>query len=452
MGRYSAVTLYKIRTMRSLYKFLSIIAVFLCTIIIKAQEIRKITVQEVMTSVLQHNSQLSISEKKIEIAKQNIEVAKLQKLPTITASMSQFYLGNSYIIQKDFSDVMTVKLPHYGSSYGVQASQLIYKGGLINKSIEVAGLQEQITEFDYLKDQQDVKLNAINYLLEINKINNQEKVYINNKKLATERLNNIKKFYQQGMITRNEVISGELAIINIDQGLVVLKNNKKIINYNLNILMGTDPATELSPVQIFDLDTPSALKDQPYYLQLAQENNPLSKSYRTNIDIAQKNIEIINTDKYPSIAGFSSTNLNKPLSSGNPIMDAYSGGFQIGVSISYDIDNLFKTKKKLQVGILQKEQAEAGLKLVDENIAMDVNAAYTRRQNAIENLKILENAKVLAAENYKITEAKYLNQFAVQSEMTDAQNQKIQTELDFVNAEIDVLYQHYTLLKSTGTL
>lgn len=71
------------------------IAIFLCTIIIKAQEIRNITVQEVMTSVLQHHSQLSISEKKIEIAKQNIEVAKLQKLPTITASTSQFYLGNS---------------------------------------------------------------------------------------------------------------------------------------------------------------------------------------------------------------------------------------------------------------------------------------------------------------------------------------------------------------------
>lgn len=438
--------------MKSLYKFLIIISVFLCVIVMQAQEVRNITVDEVMTSVLKHNAQLSVSEKKIEIAKQNIEVAKLQKLPTITASTSQFYLGNSYIIQKDFSDVMTVKLPHYGSSYGVQASQLIYKGGLINKSIEVAGLQEQITEFDYLKDQQDVKLTAINNLLEIYKINNQERVYENNKKLASERLDNIKKFYQQGMITRNEVISGELAIINIEQGLVVLKNNKKIINYNLNILMGTDPETQLLPVLFFDAEVPSTLKDQQYYLQLAQENNPLSKSYKTNIDIAQKNIEIINTDKYPSIAGFSSNSVNKPLSSGNPVLDAYSGGFQVGVSVSYDIDNLFKTKKRLQVGVLQKEQAEAGSKLIDENIAMDVNAAYTRRQNAIENLKILEKAKVLAAENYKITEAKYLNQLAVQAEMTDAQNQKIQTELDFVNAETDVLYQHYTLLKSTGTL
>lgn len=438
--------------MRSLYKVLIVILVFLCGIFVNSQETRKITVDEVMGLVVKHNAQLSVSEKKVQIAKQNIEVAKLQKLPTITASTSQFYLGNSFIIQKDFSDVMSVKLPHYGSSYGLQASQLIYKGGLINKSIEVAGLQEQISEFDYLKDQQDVKLNAINNLLEIYKINNQELVYENNKTLAVERLNNIKKFYQQGMITRNEVISGELAIINIEQGLVVLKNNKKIINYNLNILMGTDPGTELLPVQVFDLDAPSTLKDQQYYLQLAQENNPLSKSYKANIEIAQKNIEIINTDKYPSIAGFSSTSVNKPLSSGNPILDAYSGGFQVGVSVSYDIDNLFKTKKRLQVGFLQKEQAEAGSKLIEENIAMDVNAAYIRRQNALENLKILEKAKVLAAENYKITEAKYLNQFAVQAEMTDAQNQKIQTEVDNVNAEIDVLYQHYTLLKSTGTL
>ena len=60
--------------------------------------------------------------------------------------------------------------------------------------------------------------------------------------------------------------------------------------------------------------------------------------------------------------------------------------------------------------------------------------------------------KKLAEENYKITEAKYLNQLAVQAEMIDAQNQKLQSELDYANAEINVLYQYYNLLKSTGTL
>jgi outer membrane protein TolC len=41
---------------------------------------------------------------------------------------------------------------------------------------------------------------------------------------------------------------------------------------------------------------------------------------------------------------------------------------------------------------------------------------------------------------------------AVQAEMIDAQNQKLQSELDYANAEINVLYQYYNLLKSTGTL
>lgn len=433
-------------------KFLIIILIFLTNTLFNAQAVREITLEEVMNLVVAHNAQLSVSEKKIEVAKQQIEVAKLQQLPTITASTSQFYLGNSFIIEKDFSRLTRAKLPHYGSSYGIDASQLIYKGGLVKKSIEVAGLQEQISEFDYLNDQQGVKLSAINNLLEIYKIINQESVYANNRELAVLRLDNIKKFYEQGMITRNEVITGELAIINIDQGLIVLKNNKKILNYNLNIQMGTDPDTELIPVKFLDMEVPAVLKTQEYYQQLAQQNNPLSKIYQTSVEISQKNIEIINTDKIPSIAAFSSTSLNRPLSGGGPVQDLYSGGFQMGVSLSYNIDNLFKTKKRLQLGRLQKEQAEASLDLINQNIDMDVNAAYIRRQNALENLVILEKSKSLAAENYKITEAKYLNQFAVQAEMTDAQNQKILSELDFVNAEIEVLYQQYNLLKSTGTL
>ena len=100
----------------------------------QAQEVRALTIKEATTLALQNHPQLAVSAKAIEISKQNTEVAKLQKLPSITASTSQFYLGNSLIIDKDFSNSMTVQLPHYGSTYGLQASQLIFKGGLDGKS------------------------------------------------------------------------------------------------------------------------------------------------------------------------------------------------------------------------------------------------------------------------------------------------------------------------------
>ncbi|OPC46541.1 TolC family protein [Elizabethkingia anophelis] len=418
--------------------------------LIAAQEVRSMTADEVMTLALQNHQQLKLSEKNIYISKQQTEVTKLQQLPTITASTSQFYLGNALIIDKDFSNSTNVAMPHYGSSYGVQASQLIFKGGLVKKSIEMAGLREQLAELDLEKNQQDVKFLVLSNYLDVYKLKNQEQIFLNNKKLAQERLKNIQKFNQQGMVTRNEVIRGELAIKNLDQGLLTLSNNKKILNYNLDVALGLPQNTEINPTE--SLVGKELGLGTDYYLQMAYQNNPQLKSANTNIAVAQKNIEIINTDKMPTLSGFGGYNMQRPITTRTPVLDMYSNSWQAGISLSYNIDNLYKTKERLKVGELQKTQAQDALTLTKQNIDMMVNAAYVKYQESIDQAKLMDDAQKLAEENYKITEAKYLNQLAVQAEMIDAQNQKLQAELDFVTAEIKVLYQYYNLLKTTGSL
>ena len=425
-------------------------AMLLCGSLIAAQEVRSMTADEVMALALQNHQQLKLSEKNIYISKQQTEVSKLQKLPTITASTSQFYLGNALIIDKDFSNSTNVAMPHYGSSYGVQASQLIFKGGLVKKSIEMAGLREQLAELDLEKNQQDVKFLVLSNYLDVYKLKNQEQIFLNNKKLAQERLKNIQKFNQQGMVTRNEVIRGELAIKNLDQGLLTLSNNKKILNYNLDVALGLPQNTEINPTE--SLVGKELGPGTDYYLQMAYQNNPQLKSANTNIAVAQKNIEIINTDKMPTLSGFGGYNMQRPITTRTPVLDMYSNSWQAGISLSYNIDNLYKTKERLKVGELQKTQAQDALTLTKQNIDMMVNAAYVKYQESIDQAKLMDDAQKLAEENYKITEAKYLNQLAVQAEMIDAQNQKLQAELDFVTAEINVLYQYYNLLKSTGSL
>ena len=415
-----------------------------------SQEIKQMTADEVTALAIQNHQQLKVSAQNIDIAKQQTDITKLQKLPTITASTSQFYLGNVIAIDKDFSNSTTIPMPHYGSSYAVQATQLIFKGGLVNKSIELAGLREQLSELDLEKNKQDVKFLVISNYLDIYKIINQEKVFQNNKKLAQERLKNINDFYKQGMITRNEVIRGELNIKNLDQGILTLVNNRKILNYNLNIALGLNSETQIVPVE--DLGNKETGIEMDYYLNLAHDSNPQMKSAKTNIEVADKNIEIIKTDKMPTLSGFGGYTLQRPITTRNPVLDMYSGGWQGGISLSYNIDNLYKTKERVKLGEIQKNQANDVMTLVQQNLDMAVNAAYTKYQEAIQQAEILNDAKNLADENYKITEAKYLNQLAVQAEMLDAQNQKLQSELDFANAEIDVLYQYYNLLKSTGTL
>ncbi|PIF45156.1 outer membrane protein TolC [Chryseobacterium sp. 52] len=415
-----------------------------------SQQIKQLTADEAADMGVRNHQQLKVAAQNIDIAKQNTNVAKLQKLPTVTASTSQFYLGDAVAIDKDFSNSTNIPMPHYGSSYAVQATQLIFKGGLITKSVELAGLREQLSELDLEKNKLEVKFLVISNYLDIYKMVNQESVFQNNKKLAQERLKNIQKFYQQGMVTRNEVIRGELAIKNLDQGILTLTNNKKILNYNLNIALGLSSETEIVPVE--SLTDKGSGMGMDYYMDLAHDSNPQLKSAKKNIDVADKNIEIIKTDQMPTLSGFGGYTLQRPVMTRNPVLDMYSGGWQAGVSLSYNIDNLYKTKEKVKLGELQKAQAGDAVTLVQQNVDMAVNAAYVKYQESIQQADIFNDAKSLAEENYKITEAKYLNQLAVQAEMIDAQNQKLQSELDFANAEINVLYQYYNLLKASGTL
>lgn len=415
-----------------------------------SQEIKQMTANEVAELALQNHYQLKVSAQNINIAKQQTDITKLQKLPSITASTTQFYLGNVVAIDKDFSNSTMIPMPHYGSTYGVQATQLIFKGGLVNKSIELAGLREQLSELDLEKNKQDVKFLVISNYLDVYKIINQQSVFENNKKLAQQRLKNINDFYKQGMVTRNEVIRGELAIKNLDQSILTLANNRKILNYNLNIGLGLPADTEIIPVE--NLENKESGIGMDYYLNLAHDSNPQLKSAQTNIGVADKNIEIIKTDRMPTLSGFGGYTVQRPITNRNPVVDMYANGWQTGISLSYNIDNLYKTKEKVKLGELQKTQANDALTLTQQNIDMNVNASYVKYQEAIQQADILNDAKRLAEENYKITEAKYLNQLAVQAEMIDAQNQKLQSELDFANAEINVLYQYYNLLKSTGTL
>ena len=341
-------------------------------------------------------------------------------------------------------------MPHFGNTFGLQASQLLYKGGVIRKSIEITELKMQLAELDRVANEQDIKFLIISNYLDIQKLMNQIKVLELNKALAEQILENIIKMYEEEMVMRNELIRSKLQIKNLEQTLLTMKNGHAILSNQLSYALGLPGDVLIITEESHYLGI--SMQSLDFYSEMAHQRHPTLQMVEKNVEIAESNIDIQKSNWFPAISAFGGYNMQRPLTTSTPPMDMYNNSWQVGLNLTFKLDNLYKNRQNVNVSKSQARIAQETLALVQQNIEIGVNAAFLKCREAEEQVYLMDETKNLANENYEIVQAKYLNQLAIMAEMTDASNAKLNAELQFVNAVINAQFQYYSLLKSTGTL
>lgn len=409
-----------------------------------------LTLKQAIEMGLENHQQLKIANANLATSKQQVKVSKLQHFPSVTFSANAFYLGDALVLNTDWSKLQTVEMPHFGNSFAIQATQLIYKGGVIKKSVEMAELQVQLSELDLISNKQDIKFLIISNYLDINTIINQIHVLEQNKLLAEQLYDNIKKSFEQDMVTRNELIRSELQIKNLDQTILTMKNNHAILSNQLSYALGLPINVLIIPTE--DAEREISLQTKDFYTNMAYRQHAGLLSAEKNVEIAQKNISISKTNWIPSISAFAGYNMQRPITSTTPVQDLYNNAWQIGFSLNYNIDNLYKIKRQVDLSKNQTWISQEALVYTQQNVELGINVAFLKYQEAEQQIQLMDESRKLANENYEIVRAKYLNQLAITAEMTDASNAKLNAELQYANAVINAQFQYYNLLKATGTL
>jgi|SRR5690554_1606410 len=210
---------------------------------------RELTLSEAIQMGMENHQLLKVAQSKVEVYEQQKSVAKQQRLPMASLSVNAFYLGDALVLNPDLSHVQKVDMPNFGNTYGFQASQLLYIGGVIKKSIEMAELQTQIATLDLRQNEQEIKFLITSNYLDIYKILNQIQVLEQNKSLSEERLKNINDLYTQEMVTRNEVIRAELLIKNLEQSILTMKNNHAVISNQMSYALGLPKEVLIIPTE-----------------------------------------------------------------------------------------------------------------------------------------------------------------------------------------------------------
>ena len=386
-----------------------------------------------------------------EAAEEALKAAKAQRLPDVNVSLSASYWGNGKLWDRDFSNAMTIDMPHFGNNFALEAQQVIYAGGAISSGIRQAELGKLLAELDLQKNVQEIRFLLVGHYLNLYKLDNQIKVLQRNMELTKEVIANMKARREQGTVLKNNITRYELQKEQLNLQLSRGKDARKIANHQLVTILHLPEGTEIAPdTSLLEQQILTLTEDE--WQDMAGTNNILLKQTQAAIQMNEQKVKQERSERLPHISIVAAEHLDGPITIEVPVLDNNFNYWYIGIGVKYNLSSLFKNNKKLKQARLNVRQAQERYQLAQEQVENAVQEGYVNFLTAFTDLRTQENSVKLADENYNVTENRYKNEMALLTDMLDASNMKLTADLGLANARINILYNYYKMKYITHTL
>lgn len=416
-----------------------------------AQNSYVLTLEQMFALADENSKSLKIEDAAVIEAQQGIEVAKSGYLPDIDMSLSASYLGKGYLMDRDFSNGQSIKMPHFGNNFAIQATQLIYGGGAIINSVAMAKVKEEMAGVNREAARSRIRFMLTGFYLDLYKLQNILKVYDRNIELAKVVINDTKARFESGVALQNDVTRYELQLKNLELARRRVANSIEILNYDLVTMLGLPADTQIIPDSSL-IEQTIPMLDMAYWQQLAQTDAHAVKQSALAVEMGEYGEKLARAERRPSVAFIAANHFDGPITIEVPTINKNYNYWYVGVGVSFKISSLYKANKSIKQAqyntMLSRRRQDDAL----EQISLAVQSDYTRYMEAYDEVATLEKSVQLANENYGVIENRYRNDIVLVTDMLDASNQLLDAELQLANARINVIFNYYKLKNTSGNL
>jgi outer membrane protein TolC len=409
-------------------------------------ESRMLSIEEMFRLADENNRNIRAYSTAVEVAKEGVKTAKNAYLPSIDASLSLSYNGNGTITDRDFSHSFVAPIPHFGNNFSVEVSQVVFAGGAIRNGVKIAGLQQQIAALNAERNRQEVRLLIAENYLELCKLKNQLPVFESNIAQTQKVLENMRVRVNEGAALQNDITRYELQLHNLNYMKIQLQNSMSLLNRQLTTAAGLSQSVVITP----DTNIVRTISEAGHIPD--PTTAPAVQMAETTKNIATHAEKISRAERLPQIALFAGDYLNSPVTIEIPALNKNFNYWAVGVGIKYNLGNLYKSGVKIRANQLAERQAGEEKAVAEEQISLALEEAFVHYKEAFALLETKEKSVELAARNYSVIAYRYENDLALITDLLDAASQKLDAELQMINAKINITYNYYKLKYISGTL
>lgn len=418
-----------------------------------AQE-KVLTLRESLGIGLQNSKDLKISKAKMNYADSKLTEMTSQFLP-------QFKLSGNYTRLSDNIPAFEVTMPfspnpirisdpiydNYTFKFGF--NQPVFTGFKLLSLRNSAKLNVQASEFDYSKETNEAAFNIYNAYWNYYKAGEIKKVIAQTFQQMKEHLEDTKDFYDNGLVSKNDLLKLEVQYANTKLMLIDAENNLDISRAAFNKAIGL----ELSAQTKIAGDESLTNADNYQLAEIINEataNRHELKSLSYRVDASKENISAAKSNWLPSVYLTGNYYYSNPNPRFQPAKDEFNNNWDLGVTLSWDVWNWGLTSSQVSQAEQTKIQLETNLDQLNENIQMEVYTNYLNLNKLEEKVKVNKDALEQALENYRVTSEKYNMQLATSTDLIDAETSKLQAETNLKTAEVDFRIAKVKLEKSLG--
>lgn len=210
----------------------------------------------------------------------------------------------------------------------------------------------------------EIKLALLDQYLSLFSLYKQCRVLQRNIEESEQRLKNIRRLCEEGVITNNDVLRSEMQLTDNRLSLSETQNNIRLVSRQLDILLGMDEELLLLPdTALLEQSCPIVAYED--YVDRAYVIEPSMLLLQKQTEMAQNQIRLTQAEQMPRLSLYASNTLARPIT--RTMADLYNNSWNVGLTFSYSLSSLYQNRHRLnearqQVKLLQNTTEQSRTK------------------------------------------------------------------------------------------
>lgn len=441
----------------------------------EAQGPLRLSLEEAQTYALEHSYDVQLTTLDLEIARKKVKETTAIGLPQINASGSfQNFLDIPVTVIPDFisptvvgtlvqtgvldpgdvpqSDPQFVEAQfgtEYNMSAGVSASQLLFDGSYI-VGLQAAKAYVDFAELNKAKTEADTREQVAQAYFTV-LVADENLAVIKESVINLEKiLNDTKAMYENGFMEEQDVDQLQLQLNALNNQLEYAQSQKEIANYFLRFSLGLSEETELELTDKAESLVEEANHSQLLGLSFSAERNPDVKVVEASLGLQKLNEKREKSAYLPKLSAFFS-HQQQALRNEFNFTDSNGEWFPstiLGVDLSIPIWSSGMRSNRVQQAKLEVEKSKVTRNQVAEAAELEYKTAYSEYLNSINQYENSKESMQLSARILEKTQIKYREGVSGSFDLTQAQNQFLNNQGQYIASMLQLLNSKFRLKKA----